>query len=92
MELKTDLTQERVISKTLREKVLRLQKDLQDAQVQVKNLEGLNSQLNNRNSSLGTKKNQKFFNKLQKKLDRKYLSIASTLERRFSDWEQIETM
>ena len=92
MALKTDLTQERVMSKTLREKVIRLEKDLQDAQMQIKNLEGLNLKLVNTDHSLGTKKNQKFILKLQKSLDKKYLSIATTLERRFSDWAQTETM
>lgn len=94
--LKYDLTQERLTSKVLRQKIEMLETELADETLKVRNLESLNKQLSETNHPGFTGKKQvqgsTFIKKLMKSLDRKYMSLAIAIERTLLDWAQAETM
>lgn len=86
--LKVDLTQERLTSKVLREKVSLLEAHLQEETLKVRNLESLNKQLSEAKQPgyAGKKQSQgsSFMRKLNKSLDRKYMSFAIAVEKHSS--------
>ena len=94
--LRVDLAHATTTNTILREKVEMLQTELANERMEKKSLELLNSQLSQPSQrtthNQGTKSSIRFINKLTKSIDRKYISLASSVERLLHDWAHAETM
>ncbi len=76
----------------LREKMELLQSELNNVRLEKKNLDLLNLQLSQPSQRLATKSVNLFITKLTKSMDRKYISLASAVERELYEWAHAETM
>ena len=90
--LKVDLAKESVNNRLLREKLEVVQNKLNQEVLEKTNIQLLNNQLSKTSTTQAPKQSQRFLAKLTKSIDNKFLSLATAVERRLSEWAHSETM